>query len=142
MNENTEFDISEFDEFNEIPRVNCLNVCPESLHDNFNRFKRKSFSIINYNIRSCRRNFATFLTMLSGLMFQFTIIILCETWLSQSIDFGYDISGYNQLNSYRNKQGGGIKVFYNNEYSTQIIDQFTFINDVFEFDNSKSSPQK
>ena len=133
MDEIPEFDFNDYcSDVNQNPRVECLNVDPESFSNYVRHMKNKSFSIISYNIRSCRKNFSLFLAMLTGLMFEFTVIALYETWLTKEIDYGYNIPGYKQLNNYRNNHGGGIKVFYGENYNVEKIDELTFINEFFE----------
>ena len=103
MEEIPEFEIGDYScDIDQNPKTECLIVNPESFSNNFSHLRDKSFSIISYNIRSCRKNFSLFLTMLTGLIFKFTIIALYETWLSKEIDHGYNIPGYKQLNNYRN----------------------------------------
>ena len=117
---------------NDIPNVHCTDVNQDTLKNTLKFYKQKSFSLIAFNIRSCRRNFFSFMSFLSLLMFKFTIIILYETWLTPEIDVGFEIEGYNQLNLYRNNHGGGIKVFYDDAYNVKVLDNFTVVNNVFE----------
>ena len=115
-----------------VDNFRCLSVDD----DGFNRasadLRNKSFSLLCYNIRSCRRNFAPFLSFITSLMFQFSLIILCETWLTVDIDYGFDIINYGCVNSYRNSNGGGIKIFFLKNYDVHFIDNLTFINDTCE----------
>ena len=122
-----DFDIGD----DEVPNVNCKNVPPEKFDQSLSSF-RSSFSILNLNIRSCRKNFASLLSFLSMLVFKFTIIILTETWLTPDTDLGFDIDGYNQLNVYRNNHGGGIKIYYDNLWSADVLTEFTTINEILE----------
>ena len=66
------------------------------------------------------------------LTYQFTIIVLCEIWLTPDIDYGFDLDGYGCINNYRNKFGGGLKVFYSNDYTVKIIDGMTFMSELME----------
>ena len=115
----------------EVPNVNCENIPPEKLDQSLSNFN-SSFSILNLNIRSCRKNFASLLPFLSMLVFKFTIIILTETWLTSNTDLGFDIDGYNQLNVYRNNHGGGIKIYYNNAWNAEVLTEFTTVNEILE----------
>ena len=75
MDETPEFDFCNYcSDVNQSPRVECLSFNPESFSDYVSHMKNKSFSIISNNIRSCFRNFSLFLAMLTGLMFEFTVI--------------------------------------------------------------------
>ena len=125
-------DIPEFLLSDDLPQINCENVCPNKFYSDCKNFKNKSFSIMGQNIRSCRRNFSSFVAFLSLLVMQFTIIVLYETWLTESNDFGFEIPGYSDINSYRNNFGGGIKFFYDNSYSVEILNELSLVNNVFE----------
>ena len=116
----------------DLPHTDCFNKDPSQLDIEFRDYERDSFSVCGFNIRSCRRNFSSFVSFLSLLMFRFSIIVLCETWLSENIDYSFDIPGYNSVNLYRNCNGGGLKLFYDTIYSVSVIDSLTFINNVFE----------
>ena len=131
MNENHELFLNDQ---HDLPHVDCATVTAGSVGQSFHKYKSKSFSMISFNIRSCRKNFANFLAFLNTyfLMLQFSLIVLCETWLTESIDVGFDVSGYKQLNLYRNSHGGGIKVFYNKDFNVELVPEITFINDVME----------
>ena len=126
-------DITELELDNDfIDRVPCIIDSPLGFKPNLIQYENDSFSILNLNIRSIRKNFASFLSFLSMLMFQFSVLILCETWLSKSVDFGFDIQGYKQVNIYRNVFGGGIKIYYNEIFEVQTFDVLTFIRDYIE----------
>ena len=60
-------------------------------------------------------------------MFNFSIIVLYESWLSDSTDYGFDIDNYNQINLYRNNLGGGIKIFYDKMLNANILNEFTHV---------------
>ena len=116
----------------EIPHTHCTQVDPSELKITLRDYSHESFSVLGCNIRSCRRNFSSFLAFLSLLMFRFTIFVLCETWLTAEVDLGFNIRGYNQLNVYRNIFGGGIKVFYDSSLHVNILQNFTFVNETLE----------
>ena len=92
MNQVPEFNFD--DDSVDFTPVNCVNVCPNDLPPMLNNYKKNAFSLLSYNIRSCRKNFPTFLTYLSTLLFNFSLIVLCESWLNSDIDHGFDITGY------------------------------------------------
>ena len=114
------------------PRVNCVDGFPSDFVNRLSSYKRDSFSLISFNVRSCRRNMSCFLSFLSTLMFNFTLIILYETWLTSDIDYGFDIEGYNQLNVYRDCFGGGLKIFCDERYGIKSLNDFTFMADAVE----------
>ena len=117
----------------DIQKVDCEFVDQGSFKNRLSNYNsNKSFSILNYNIRSCRRNFPLFITYLSQLIFKFSVIVLTESWLSSAIDQGFDIPQYKQLNLYRDSHGGGIKVLYSDVFSAHIIDHLTYVSDHME----------
>ena len=130
MSQIPEFSLN--DDSNDIPTVTCANTYPNDLPLMLNNYKNNAFSLLCYNIRSCRKNFPLFLSFLSTLLFNFSVIVLCESWLSSDIDYGFDIAGYQQLNMYRNDHGGGIKVYCRNELKFDIIDNLSFVNAIME----------
>ena len=121
-----DINISEDDD---LPSVHCMYRTPTQFIDDTKRnYNSKSFSILNMNIRSCRRNFASFLSFLGSLFCTFSLIVLSESWLTEDIDCGFDINGYSQLNLYRNRHGGGLKIYYDSNFSVKLIDDCTFVN--------------
>ena len=112
--------------------VPCEEVNQDDLKNKLNQFSDTSFSMINFNIRSCRKNFSLFLVFLSQLLFNFSLIVLTESWLTKSIDYEFNIPNYETINLYRNSHGGGIKVYYSSKFAVEILDNFTFISDIME----------
>ena len=90
-----------FSDDNDIPSVNCVSRTHDQFIQDSKRYSSGYFSMLNFNIRSCRRNFPSFLTFLRSLFCSFSLIILSETWLVEDIDYGFNMDGYRQLNLYR-----------------------------------------
>ena len=90
------------------------------------------FHFFYMNIRSCRQNFSQLQLFLSTVLFKFTVIILTETWLSESSDLLCEVDGYNSFATHRNNHGGGIKIFVRDSISINIINEMSFINDLYE----------
>ena len=105
----------------ELPSIDCNILNARSNHLSLKYYSNNSFSILNYNIRSMRKNFSVFCSFLSQLILKFTVMIITETWLSSNIDYGFMIEGYSELNSYRNNQGGCIKVYYDKDLNVDIV---------------------
>ena len=122
------FNLSEDDD---IPRIKCTYVCPDDLELE-TAGTNGAFSLLTFNVRSCRRNFASFVTFLCGLMFKFSVLVLVETWLKESSDCAFDITGYKQVNLYRDNFGGGIKVLYDEMLNLEVDRNLTFVNDIME----------
>ena len=109
---------------------NCTLVSPEDFVQKSS--KVDTFSFFHMNIRSCRQNFSQLQLFLSTVLFKFTVIILTETWLSESSDFLCELDGYNSFATHRNNHGGGIKIFVRDSISINIINEMSFINDLYE----------
>ena len=116
----------------ELPQINCFNKSPNELSNDCRTYDANAFSMLGFNIRSMRKNFSTFTTFLSLLMTKFTIIVLYETWLTNLIDHGFNLEGYNNINAYRNEFGGGLKVFYDDRYRIERLDHLSFVTNIFE----------
>ena len=115
------------------PNIPCDFVGQNNFKDRLLDYRDNfSFSLLNFNVRSCRKNFPLLLAYLTQLVFNFSLIVLTESWLTIDIDHGFDIPQYNQLNIYRNSHGGGIKVYYHHTFDTQIIDALTYVSDMME----------
>ena len=104
-----------YTEWSTLPSSNCL-------------------TILCVNARSLVRNFSSFMSYLSTVNFMFDFIIVVETWLKKDRDVGYEIDGYRSHSIYRdeNKRGGGIKIYHQNYIHTQIVNNFTVLNDDIE----------
>ena len=119
------------DDDNELPNINCDYVSPSEM-SNVMINRDKSFSLLTLNIRSCRKNFPSFLSFITTFLLKFTIIVLVETWLTEDLDNNFIIPGYNQVNIYRNSHGGGIKVFYIDSLHVEVLRNFTFVTETAE----------
>ena len=81
--------------------------------NNFNmKFKKNdNFSLIHMNIRSVRLHFSEFLSYLSILNIDFSIIALSETAINSN-DIDYIIPTYNvEMNYRKKKKGGGVSLY-------------------------------
>ena len=114
------------------PNVPCSYYSPDNLNSHVSKYKNRSFSMINFNIRSCRKNFASFLAFICLISINFSIIVLCETWLNANIDYGFEMDNYNQFNIYRNSMGGGIKILCDSSLRVKMLNEYSFISGVFE----------
>ena len=106
-----------YDNLDIIP-VKCDVLSPHDFLQNctYELLQNPSFSVLHLNIRSCRSNFHTFQTFLQTILFNFTIIILTETWLSDNSDFFFELKCYNSYSLHRNNHGGGIKILLMNAF--------------------------
>ena len=123
---------NDIDSIDPIPHSDCRYVNIGNFNSLSSNYIKGSFSVLCYNIRSCRRNFSSFLTYLNMILLQFSIIVLVETWLSEDTDYGFDIEGYSQINRYRNNFGGGIKVYFRDHLKVKILNTFSRVSDVAE----------
>ena len=111
----------------------CKFISPYNFSKSYNKFFIDScFSMLHLNIRSCRQNFALFHVFLNSIFNSFSIIALTETWLSKDIDILFELDSYNSFAQYRNRHGGGIKVFIRSAINVNVLDEFCTTTEVYE----------
>ena len=71
------------------------------------RLKKQCFSLCHLNIRSIKRNLTAFENYLEILQYDFSIIGLTETWLTDYDYNLYNISGYSMVENHRSSRSGG-----------------------------------
>jgi hypothetical protein len=79
-----------------------------------------------------RNFFALMSAFLSVIDFQFDVIVVTETWLTQDADCMFDLDGYKHSAIYRNQYGGGISVYYKHGINVSIIKELTYVRDTVE----------
>jgi exonuclease III len=94
--------------------------------------KNNFFSILSVNIRSIRANLNLLLAYIAAIDYKYDFIILTETWLDANTNVGLEIPGYISENTYRNKHGGGISIFYLPCFNVSIIPEFSTTHECFE----------
>ena len=101
--------------------------------DDFSTFTyNASFTVLMFNIRSCKKNFNQFLAYFCDLLSYFSCIVLTETWLTPERDNVFHIPGFYCHNLYRNNLGGGIKLYIRNGLQSRLLTNFTLLNDLLE----------
>ena len=116
----------EASDFNNLPE--SLNLNLEQIDNNLSAYSGHDYiRIFSCNIRSCRKNFSQLQTFLNSLMVTFSIIILVETWLSESTDVMFQLNGFDVFNLFRNDNGGGIKVYITHQLKASVINELTFM---------------
>ena len=91
-----------------------------------------AFNLLMFNVRSCKKNFYQFLSCFSNILTYFTCIILIETWLTKERDISYSIPGFHSYDVYRDQFGGGIKMYVKDDVRARVIEEYTFLNNLFE----------
>ena len=113
--------IDDFEDLDSLIDNSCLDLNIESL----NKIKKKDdkLSVLNFNIGSLPKKYDGFLVLLGQLKFKFDIIVLTETWLKESNKDSFKLPGYESVHITRseNARGGGVSVFYNEEFNCEII---------------------
>ena len=108
--------------------VNCYKTNFVNFDDLFPlKLRNNQLSCLSINIRSIRKNFNSFKSFLLFVRFRFMFIVITETWLNECIDRGFDLPGYNSLNTYRDGSGGGIKIYYHDSLSVKVVEQYSGI---------------
>ena len=91
-----------------------------------------SFSMLMFNIRSCKKNFNQFLAYFCAILSYFSCIVFTETWLTPERDNIFHIPGFYCHSLYRSNYGGGIKLFIRNGIQSKLLNNFTQLTDVLE----------
>lgn len=96
--------------------------------NNLYKVDNTKFSLFHLNCRSIKNKFQNIEILLSEMNLKFDIIALTETWLTENDDISYyNIDGYNtEYINRKNKHGGGIIIFINNQFSINKINELSF----------------
>ena len=103
--------------------------------DQFNSVSTASSSlfILSLNIRSFRRNSESFFAMLNAMKFKPKMIILTETWATESNKSLCNIEGYSAFHTVRSGQrSGGVSIFVDDSFNVTDIAEFCVSTDVME----------
>ena len=91
------------------------------------------FLLCHINIRSMKANLTSFEICLQNLEFEFSVIGITETWLTDSNSDLYNINGFNVVETYRTgRSGGGVGIFLRNNILYQIRSDLTLNNEFSE----------
>ena len=92
----------------------------------------KQFSLLLFNIRSCRKNFNEFESIFYDYFKNFDCIVLTETWLTQDFDNLFFIHGFRSFNVYRTPNDGGIRLYCKNDLDVTFIPEFSLVTNIYE----------
>ena len=88
---------------------------------------------MNYNIRSFFRHIDDFICILSSCNYDPDLIVLTETWLTDTNVDHANIEGYSVVHSIRqNANSGGVSIFYKKSLNIEKLDDFTVNNGAIE----------
>lgn len=92
-----------------------------------------TINLIHINSRSLQNFFSSITNLLSKTNCKFTAIGLTETWLSPVSPDIFHIEGYKFVcKSRMDKTGGGVGLFIDSAYTSQIRDDLSFMKDNIE----------
>ena len=102
-----------------------------------NRFRNmidlNVFSLCHINIRSMKANLTSFEICLQNLEFEFSVIGITETWLTDSNPDLCNINGFNFVETHKTgRSGGGVGIFLRNNILYQIRSDLTLNNELSE----------
>ena len=93
----------------------------------------KYINISHINIRSIQKKLETLKSLLNCLPKPPDILAVTETWLKESNKHLYSLDGYVSHHLVRlNREQGGISVFIKNDFTTELLNQYCYINDDIE----------
>ena len=96
-------------------------------------FSLGDLSVLCVNVRSIRNKFAEFKAHLSEVKRKFSFIFITESWLKADDDVTFEIEGYKSKSIYREgRRGGGIKLYFLEYLSLDVITEQTFVEDFCE----------
>lgn len=107
--------------------INCINIDSQCFKNLSGRgiINQSRLSCITFNARSLRGSFSRIRVFLRSIDYDFTFIIVTETWLNNDIDLGFDLDGYSSVGLCRNVNGGGIKIFIRDGLNYSIVENLT-----------------
>ena len=95
--------------------MNCSYLHEQEFNDKTKLQKSplaRHFFVFHINIRSLKHNLTSLTDYLDGIEFNFPIIGISETWLTDNTCDLYGISGYTLIEKHRSTQvGGGVAIF-------------------------------
>ena len=96
--------------------------------------------MLSINSHSLSKKYAELHAYLSLIASRFIFIVVVETWLTEFRDKALEIQGYKSHAIYRlNQTSGGIKLYYRDHLTLNVIDQFTGIFDSCQCITAKAS---
>lgn len=108
-------------------RIECFCIQANTFKLNYATSNLTKLSVLNVNIHSIRKCFNSLRIFLNNTKYKYSFIVLSEIWLDEAIDVGFELSGYRNLQVYRNRNGGGLKLYYIDTLNVNITDEFTGI---------------
>ena len=116
-----------------VKNENCDLYNLQNITNVLNNETSSKFSVLNLNIRSLVKNYDKLLIFLDRIKYNFNVIILTETWLSDSNKECYPLPGYDSKHIVRSdKRGGGVSIYFKNSYSSQLITPLCNISNSYE----------
>ena len=92
----------------------------------------KFFTIVHSNVNSVNRNLDSLLSNLVCKNFDFDILCLTETKLSELSDQLFEVQGFKHYSVHRNSHGGGIRVYYRSHLHVTLCPELTGLFDSHE----------
>ena len=116
-----------------------LGCCEYYTEDAFNNkcqslnVLNETLSVLQFNIRSAKKNLSEFQWFLESLAYQFTIIGLSETWFKDETCDLYSLDGYQVESNHREKKCGvGVALMIRNELNYEKRSDLNILNENVE----------
>ena len=109
------------DESQSNTRVECCRIDGNSFKQSYVTSNFIKLSLLNVNIHSIRKKFNSLRLFLNNSIYEFSFIVLSDTWLDITIVVGFELSGYRSLQLYRNKNVGGQRLCYIDALNVSIL---------------------
>ena len=103
----------------------------ESMRNNY-------INIMHINIRSIQKKFDALKSLLNCLPKPPDVLAVTETWLKESNKHLYSLDGYVSHHIVRtNREQGGISIYTKDDFSTELLNQYCYINENIEISTIK-----
>ena len=122
-------------DINFIPTTTSKYYNINDINASLNKHHFNGFSILSHNIRSAPKNLTQLTSYLDLLnpLFQFSVIGLTETWLSENNCSAYAIPNYRAMHMNRqNRKGGGVSIFLHQSITFKTRDELSLSNNNIE----------
>jgi hypothetical protein len=117
-------DHSDIDKFDPDKNFTFEDNCEYVFNTNTNISNESEISIINFNIRSIRKNFEDFTNLICNSNTNFDVITLTETWMDDNSCLDdYLITGYHPpiAQNRKDRSGGGVLIYLKESFESHNI---------------------
>ena len=106
---------------------------PETFQTSHLQNLKHCLSVVNFNIRSFKKNSDEFIAFLAACNHSFDVIVLTETWAKNETHSLNHLQGYSSVHNYRDgKKGGGVSIYVRESFRCEPINGLNISNENIE----------